>query len=76
GVPQPHSRTALDMDEEAAATLLSVVPPIARQLKEKHRASGLNIVNNNEEDAGQTDFHTHIHLLPRFKNQDGLSIKF
>ncbi|MFX3793562.1 HIT family protein, partial [Streptococcus suis] len=32
--------------------------------------------NNNEEAAGQTVFNTHIHLLPRFNNQDGLSIKF
>ncbi|HEM3042790.1 HIT family protein [Streptococcus suis] len=69
-------RNVLDMDEEAAATLFSVVPTIARQLKEKLRASGLNIVNNNEEAAGQTVFHTHIHLLPRFNNQDGLSIQF
>ncbi len=64
------------MDKEAAATLFSVVPTIARQLKEKLGASGLNIVNNNEEAAGQTVFHTHIHLLPRFNNQDGLSIQF
>ncbi len=64
------------MDEEAAATLFSVVPTIACQLKEKLGASGLNIVNNNEEVAGQTVFHTHIHLLPRFNNQDGLNIQF
>ncbi|HFR3900949.1 TPA: HIT family protein, partial [Streptococcus suis] len=75
-VPKKHYRNVLDMDEEAAATLFSVVPTIARQLKEKLRASGLNIVNNNEEAAGQTVFHTHIHLLPRFNNQDGLSIQF
>ncbi|MBY4634175.1 HIT family protein [Streptococcus suis] len=75
-VPKKHYRNVLDMDEEAAATLFSVVPTIARQLKEKLGASGLNIVNNNEEAAGQTVFHTHIHLLPRFNNQDGLNIQF
>ncbi|HEM5239366.1 TPA: HIT family protein [Streptococcus suis] len=75
-VPKEHYRNVLDMDKEAAARLFSVVPTIARQLKEKLGASGLNIVNNNEEAAGQTVFHTHIHLLPRFNNQDGLSIQF
>ncbi|HEM4423583.1 TPA: HIT family protein [Streptococcus suis] len=75
-VPKKHYRNVLDMDKKAAATLFSVVPTIARQLKEKLGASGLNIVNNNEEAAGQTVFHTHIHLLPRFNNQDGLSIQF
>ncbi|RRN49289.1 HIT family protein [Streptococcus suis] len=75
-VPKEHYRNVLDMNEEVAATLFSVVPTIARQLKEKLGASGLNIVNNNEEAAGQTVFHTHIHLLPRFNNQDGLSIQF
>ncbi|MCK3941931.1 HIT family protein [Streptococcus suis] len=75
-IPKKHYRNVLDMDAEAAGQLFTAVPAIARQLKEKLGASGLNIVNNNEEVAGQTVFHTHIHLLPRFDQNDGLDIQF
>ncbi|HFH9840376.1 TPA: HIT family protein [Streptococcus suis] len=75
-IPKKHYRNVLDMDAEAAGKVFSVVPVLARQLKEKLGASGLNIVNNNEEAAGQTVFHTHIHLLPRFDKNDGLDIQF
>ncbi|HFI0237139.1 TPA: HIT family protein [Streptococcus suis] len=75
-IPKKHYRNVLDMDAEAAGQIFSVVPALARQLKEKLGANGLNIVNNNEEAAGQTVFHTHIHLLPRFDKKDGLDIQF
>ncbi|MEG3310007.1 HIT family protein [Streptococcus sp. SS-4456] len=75
-IPKKHYRNVLNMDAEAAGQLFTAVPAIARQLKEKLGASGLNIVNNNEEAAGQTVFHTHIHLLPRFDKNDGLDIQF
>lgn len=75
-IPKKHYRNVLEMDAEAAGQLFTAVPAIARQLKEKLGASGLNIVNNNEEAAGQTVFHTHIHLLPRFDQNDGLDIQF
>ena len=31
---------------------------------------GYNIVQNNEEAAGQTVFHFHMHLIPRYKNDN------
>ena len=36
----------------------------------------MNIINNNEEVAGQTVFHAHIHLVPRFDSNDGISINY
>ncbi|HFI0264876.1 TPA: HIT family protein [Streptococcus suis] len=75
-IPKTHYRNVLDMDAEVAGQVFTVIPALARHLKEKLGASGLNIVNNNEEAAGQTVFHTHIHLLPRFDKSDGLDIQF
>lgn len=75
-IPKKHYRNVLEMDAEVAGQVFTVIPALARQLKEKLGASGLNIVNNNEEAAGQTVFHTHIHLLPRFDKNDGLDIQF
>ena len=75
-IPKKHYRNMLEMDAEAASSLFARVPKIAQQLQEKLGASGVNIINNNEEAAGQTVFHTHIHLLPRFGESDGLKLSF
>ena len=75
-IPKKHYRNMLEMDAEAASSLFARVPKIAKQLQEKLGASGINIINNNEEAAGQTVFHTHVHLLPRFDESDGLKLSF
>ena len=75
-IPKKHYRNVLEMDAEAASSLFARVPKIAKQLQEKLGASGVNIINNNEEAAGQTVFHTHVHLLPRFDATDGLKLTF
>lgn len=75
-IPKKHYRNMLEMDAEAASSLFARVPKIAKQLQEKLGASGVNIINNNEEAAGQTVFHTHVHLLPRFDATDGLKLTF
>ncbi|WEV61018.1 HIT family protein [Streptococcaceae bacterium ESL0729] len=75
-VPKKHSRNLLAMEEEDAARLFRRIPRLARHLKDKLSASGMNILQNNEEVAGQTVFHTHVHLIPRYKEDDGLAISF
>ena len=75
-IPKKHYRNVLEMDAEAASSLFARVPKIAKQLQEKLGASGVNIINNNEEAAGQTVFHTHVHLLLRFDATDGLKLTF
>lgn len=75
-IPKKHYRNMLEMDAEAASSLFARVPKIAKQLQEKLGSSGINIINNNEEAAGQTVFHTHVHLLPRFDESDGLKLSF
>ena len=75
-IPKQHYRNMLEMDAESASSLFARVPKIAQQLQEKLGAAGVNIINNNEEAAGQTVFHTHVHLLPRFDESDGLKLSF
>ena len=40
------------------------------------KAAGMNIIANCEEVAGQTVFHTHVHLVPRYGAEDDLKIDF
>lgn len=75
-VPKQHFRNLLEMDEESSQALFAKIPLISKKLKEQVGATGVNLVSNMEASAGQTVFHTHLHLLPRFDEQDGLTISF
>lgn len=75
-VPKQHFRNLLEMDADSTSQLFSRVPDIARKVMKVTKAKGMNILNNNEEIAGQTVFHTHVHLAPRYEETDGLQISF
>lgn len=76
-IPKEHCRNLLDMPEKTASQLFAKVPTIARALTKITGASAINLINNSGEEAGQTVFHAHIHLLPRTcDDQDGLKIQF
>ncbi len=70
-IPKEHVRNILEMSAETAETVFSRVPKIARAVQKATAAIGMNILNNNEEVAGQTVFHAHIHLVPRYGADDG-----
>jgi len=48
---------------------------MAVKMTEKLQADGFNLVQNNNEVAGQTVFHFHMHLIPRY-NDDGQTINW
>ena len=76
-VPKKHSRNLLAMNPNEAASLFAKIPAIANMIKDNLNASGMNILQNNEEKAGQTVFHTHVHLIPRYDQEtDGLELAF
>lgn len=75
-VPKKHYRNLLAMTGEEVGALFSKVPQVANQLVDNLGAKGLNILQNNEEVAGQTVFHTHLHLIPRYAENDGFIGKF
>lgn len=70
-IPKKHYRNILAMTNEEAAALFSKTPALANQLVNALKADGINIILNSEKIAGQTVFHTHIHLLPRYSDDEG-----
>ncbi|MDY4762054.1 HIT family protein [Streptococcus thoraltensis] len=75
-IPKEHVRNVLDMDKAVAQDVFSRLPKVARAVQKATGAAGMNIINNNEEVAGQTVFHAHVHLVPRFDENDGIEIKY
>lgn len=74
-VPKQHFEDIFSLDEEIGKHLFKVAVMLAKRMKERLNLEGINILNNNGEVAGQTVKHYHIHLLPRYKNDD-LIIEF
>ncbi len=65
-IPKKHFANLFELDEETAAKVFVVVSKVAKAMKEELQCDGLNILQNNGEAAGQTVFHFHIHLIPRY----------
>lgn len=75
-IPKNHVRNVLDMTDDIAKEVFARLPKVARAVQKATDACGMNIINNNETIAGQTVFHAHIHLVPRFSDEDGIAITY
>lgn len=69
-ITKEHFDNIFQIDAETAAKLFSLATVVARALKEETGCDGMNVVQNNGEVAGQTVNHFHLHLIPRFKDDD------
>lgn len=75
-IPKQHAKDIYDLSPETAKELFARIPKLAQAVKDAYQPAGLNIVNNNSEFAGQTVYHLHLHLIPRYDHQDGFDAKW
>lgn len=68
-LPKQHYANLFEMPEDLTAKAFVLAKKMAGRLKEAMNCDGLNIVQNNGETAGQSVFHFHIHLIPRYKGE-------
>ena len=72
-IPKIHTRNIYDTPADVAQELFARIPKIANAIKKVYNPIGMNILNNNEKPASQTVFHLHIHLIPKYKEDEGFS---
>ncbi len=70
-IPKIHKENIYELTSEIAQHLFEAVPKISNAIKQEFNPVGLNLLNNNGEEAGQSVFHYHIHLIPRYGKGDG-----
>jgi len=66
-VPKAASRNLLDADPASLGPLMAVVQKIARAVKDAFDADGVTVIQFNEPASGQSVFHLHVHVIPRFE---------
>lgn len=65
-VPKDHYANLYELPDEVAAKAFVLAKKLATHMTEKLGCDGFNLVQNNGEVAGQTVFHFHLHLIPRY----------
>ena len=67
-LPKEHYANLYELDDEVAAKVLVLAKKMITRLTDILGCDGYNIVQNNGEAAGQTVFHFHLHMIPRYKD--------
>lgn len=74
-LPKAHYGDIYEIPEELAGKAFVLASKMAKKMTKALQCDGFNLVQNNKEVAGQTVFHFHIHLIPRYE-QDQVGLKW
>ena len=69
-LPKDHYANLYELPEELASKALIVAKKVIEKMTDIVGCDGYNVLQNNGEVAGQTVFHFHMHLIPRYKDDD------
>ena len=74
-LPKEHYKNLYELPDDVAGKVMKLAKKMASLMTNRLQADGFNLVQNNNEVAGQTVFHFHMHLIPRY-NDDGQKINW
>ena len=69
-LPKEHYANLYELDDELASKALVLAKKMITKLTDILGCDGYNVLQNNGPVAGQTVFHFHMHLIPRYKEDD------
>ncbi|EJW20489.1 hypothetical protein IMCC14465_17820 [alpha proteobacterium IMCC14465] len=69
-IPKTEACDMMDLNEEMTQKLIVTVQKIARAVKSAIGCPGVMLTQLNGAAAGQTVFHTHVHIIPRYDGVD------
>ena len=75
-MPKKHYENMLEMPENEYGELMMLVHKLSHKIVKNMNATGLNVLSNTNPSAGQTVMHTHIHIIPRYDENDTIKINF
>ena len=66
-LPKDHYADLFELPEETAGEVMKLAKRMMIKMRDKLGCEGFNLVQNNGDLAGQTVFHFHLHLIPRYR---------
>ena len=69
-VPKKHVQDIFSVEKKEAEEIMKAAVVVANVLKEKLGTKDINLLNNSGQLAGQTVMHFHLHVLPRYENDE------
>lgn len=71
-VPKRHAATIFEATPEEMASIGDLLKKVKAELDDRFQPDGYNIGVNVGAIAGQSVFHYHVHVIPRYKGDNGL----
>ena len=65
-IPKRHCETFVDVPDEDLSELIRIAKCVSRSIMDILKPEGFNIFSNNGKAAGQSVFHFHLHVTPRY----------
>jgi histidine triad (HIT) family protein len=65
-ISKEHYGNLFELDDSIAEKVMLIAKKLVTAMKKTLNCDGFNILQNNGECAGQTVFHYHVHLIPRY----------
>ena len=72
-LPKEHYKNLYELPEETAGEVMKLAKKMVTKMTERLGCEGFNLVQNNGDLAGQTVYHFHMHMIPRYQ-ADGQKI--
>ena len=72
-LPKKDAANIYELPDDTAGKAMILAKKMAGKLRDALNCDGFNVVQNNGEIAGQTVFHFHMHLIPRYEG-DGVGL--
>lgn len=69
-IPKQHCRDFLELAPESFNGMMSAMQAVSKAMVQSFQLEGYNIFTNNGAIAGQSVFHFHIHITPRYQNDN------
>lgn len=69
-IPKQETKSLLTAPKEVVEKINTVAQKLAQDYMQIFDAKGVNILSNAGEVAGQTVFHYHVHVIPRYTEDE------
>ncbi|OHE46388.1 MAG: diadenosine tetraphosphate hydrolase [Tenericutes bacterium GWF2_38_8] len=69
-VPKAEYSDIFDVPEDVLLHVMRVAQKVSKAISIAFQPEGMNILSNNGAVAGQTVFHFHLHLIPRYQREE------